>query len=54
MEKAREFQTTSTSTSFTMLKPLTVWIKTNWKIFKDMIVTPPYFSPDKRMHIKKQ
>ena len=54
MEKAREFQTTSTSTSFTMLKPLTVWIKTNWKILKDTIVTPPYFSPDKRMQIKKQ
>ena len=36
MEKAREFQTTSTSTSFTMLKPLTVWIKTNWKILQEM------------------
>ena len=53
MEKAREFQTTSTSTSFTMLKPLTVWIKTNWKIPKDMIVTPPYFSPEKHMQVKK-
>ena len=30
IEKAREFQKkTSTSASFTMLKPLTVWITTN-------------------------
>ena len=27
---------TSTSASLTMLKLLTVWIKTNWKILKDM------------------
>ena len=35
-EKAREFQKISTSASLTMLKPLTVWIKTNWKILKQM------------------
>ena len=29
IEKAREFQKTSTSASLTMLKPLTVWITTN-------------------------
>ena len=29
IEKARESQKTSTSASFTMLKPLTVWITTN-------------------------
>ena len=28
IEKAREFHKTSTSTSLTMLKPLTVWITT--------------------------
>ena len=27
---------TSTSASSTMLKPLTVWITTNWKILKEM------------------
>ena len=27
---------TSTSASLTTLKPLTVWITTNWKIFKEM------------------
>ena len=33
IEKAREFQKKlSTSTSLTMLKPLTVWLTTNWKI----------------------
>ena len=29
IEKAREFQKTSTSSSLTMPKPLTVWITTN-------------------------
>ena len=33
IEKAREFQKKlSTSTSLTMLKPLTMWITINWKI----------------------
>jgi len=27
---------TSMSDSLTMLKPFTMWIKTNWKILKDM------------------
>ena len=27
---------TSTSASLTMLKPLTVWITTNWKILKEV------------------
>ena len=35
-EKAREFQKISTSASLTTLKPLTVWITTNWKILKEM------------------
>jgi len=34
MEKAREFQ--KTSASLTMLKPLTLWITTNWEILQDM------------------
>ena len=32
-QKAREFGKTSTSASLTTLKPLTVWITTNWEIF---------------------
>ena len=37
MEKAREFQKTSTSALLTMPKPLTVWITTNlWTIFKEI------------------
>ena len=35
IEKAN-FRKTSTSASLTTLKPLTVWITTNWKILKDM------------------
>ena len=34
--KAREFQKTSTFTSLTTQKPLTVWITTNWKSLKVM------------------
>ena len=33
LEKAREFQKTSTSASLTTLKPLTVWLTTNCEIF---------------------
>ena len=33
MEKAREFQKTSTSALLTTPKPLTVWITTNWGTF---------------------
>ena len=35
-EKARGFKKKSTSASLTELKPLTVWITTNWKILKDV------------------
>ena len=34
IEKAREFQ--KISASLTALKPLTIWITTNWKILKEM------------------
>ena len=34
-----------TSASWVMLKPLTVWITTNWKIIKEM--GTPYLSPEK-------
>ena len=36
IEKAKEFQKTSTSASLTMLKPLTVWITTNCGKFLEM------------------
>ena len=37
MDKARELQKkTSISALLTMLKPLTVWITTNWKILKEI------------------
>ena len=38
IEKAREFQKKSTFASLTTLNPLTVWITTNWKIFKEMAI----------------
>ena len=34
-EKPQEFRKTSTFASFSTLKPLTVWITTNWKILKE-------------------
>ena len=36
IEKAREFLKKPTSISLIMLKTLTVWITTNWKILKEM------------------
>ena len=36
IDKARHFQKTSPSISLSTLKPLTVWITTNWKILKEM------------------
>ena len=37
IENARKFRKTCISASLTILKPLTVWIKTNvWKILKEM------------------
>ena len=38
---------TSTSALLTMLKPLTVWITTNWKILRDGNTRPPYLPPEK-------
>ena len=38
IEKSREFQKKYTSALLTMPKPLTVWIKTNWKILKEMVI----------------
>ena len=48
LEKAREFQKTSTSASSTMVKPLTVWITTNCgKFLKTWESRPSYLSPEK-------
>ena len=35
-KKQENSKKTSTSASLTMLKPLTVWITTNWNILKEM------------------
>ena len=36
LKKQESSRKTSTSSSLTMLKPLTVWITTNWKILKEI------------------
>ena len=36
--------------SMTMLKPLTVWITTNWKILRDGNTRPPYLPPEKPVY----
>ena len=49
MEKAREFQKTSTSALLSMPKPLTVWVTTNCGKFssRDGNTRPPYLPPAK-------
>ena len=47
MGKAREFQKNTYFCFNFMLKPLTVWITTNWKIHRDGNNKPPYLSPEK-------
>ena len=43
MEKQGSSRKTSTSASLTVLKPLTIWMTTNWKILKrDENTRPPY------------
>ena len=42
-KKARVLEKTSTSALLTMPKPLTVWITTNWKIFKEIGI-PDYLT----------
>ena len=46
-KKQENFRKTSTSASLTMLKLLTVWITTNWKILRDGNTRPPYLPPEK-------
>ena len=36
--KKQNSRKTSTSALLTMPKPLTVWITTNWKILKEMVI----------------
>ena len=53
IEKAREFQKTCTSASLTMLKSLTIWITTNWKILRDGNTILPTYR-ETCMQVKKQ
>ena len=47
IEKEKNSRKTSTSASLATLKPLTVWITTNWKILRDGSTRPPYLPPEK-------
>ena len=47
IEKAREFQKNTYFASLTTLKPLTVWMTTNWKILRDGTTRSLYLSPEK-------
>ena len=46
-KKEENSRKTSTSASLTMLKPLTMWITTNWKILRDGNTKPPYLPVEK-------
>ena len=47
IEKAGQFQKSIYFCLLTTLKPLTVWITTNWKILRDWNTRPPYLPPEK-------
>ena len=47
LKKQESSRKISTSASLTMLKPLTAWITTNWKILGGGDTRPPYLSPEK-------
>ena len=51
IEQAREFQKTSTSASLTMLKPLTVWITTNWTILKETVISDHLTCPLRNLYV---
>ena len=51
-KKTREFQKKSTSASMTMLKPLTVWITTNWTILRDGNIRPLYLPPGQETTVR--
>ena len=51
--KQGNFRKTSTSDSLTMLKPLTVWITTNWKILNEMEI-PNHLTWETCIWVKKQ
>ena len=54
-KKQESSRKTSTSALLTMPMPLTVWIKTNWKILQEMGI-PDHLTPfwEIRMQVKKQ
>ena len=54
IQKTREFQKNTSTSSLTTLKPLTVWVTTNWKIFKETGIPGHPASWETWVQIKKQ
>ena len=54
IEKAREFQKNIYLCFMAMLKPLTVWIITNWKALKDMGIPHHLTCPLRNLYVNKQ
>ena len=44
----------STSASLTVLKPLTVWITTNWKILKEMGIPEHFTCPSRNLYVDQE
>ena len=54
MEKAKELQKTSTSILSTMLRPLTMWITTNWKILKGVGIADHFTCLLRNLYVGQQ
>ena len=53
-EKTRELQENIYSASLTMLKPLTVWITTNWKILKEMGISDHFTCVLRKLYVGQE
>ena len=53
-KKQENSRKTSTSAILTMLKPLTVWITTNWKILKEMGITDHLICLWRNLHVGQE
>ena len=53
-KKQENSRKTSTSASLTMLKPLTVWITTHWKMLEEMGIPDHLTSCETCMQVSKQ
>ena len=54
LKRQENSRRTPTSASLTMLKPLTVWITTNWKILKEMGVPDHLICLPRNLHADQE